>query len=44
MINEKFPVSYIMKFSTIINPAIFKIKFLESQYIDDDNDDKEQNP
>jgi hypothetical protein len=29
MINEKFPVSHLMRYSTIIDPVIFKIKFLE---------------
>jgi hypothetical protein len=41
MINNKFPVSHLIRYSTIIDPVIFKIKFLEPQYIDDE---KEENP
>jgi hypothetical protein len=39
MINEKFPASHLMRYSTIIDPVIFKIKFLEPQYLDDEEEE-----
>jgi hypothetical protein len=39
MINEKFPASNLMRYSTIIDPVIFKIKFLEPQYLDDEKEE-----
>ena len=36
MINEKFPQSHIMRFSTSVDPVILNIKFLEPQYIVDE--------